>query len=113
MESSERSLGEFKRELPTDASTDTFGVYEAWWTANTWYPDRPLSERLAMSELAIRELLAAGPIMLVRNQSDPVHSQIAAEEHDETLRAWATGVIGEGGSLRWSDKLGPPQVTIR
>jgi hypothetical protein len=28
MESSERSLGEFKRELLTDASTDTFGVYE-------------------------------------------------------------------------------------
>lgn len=97
MESSERSFGEFKRELLADATTDTFGVCEAWWTANTWYPDRPLSERLATSERAIRELLADGLIMLVRNQSDPAGSQIPAEDYEDALRAWDTWVIGDQG----------------
>jgi hypothetical protein len=93
MESSDRTFGEFKRELLADATTDTFGVYEAWWTANTWYPDRPLSERLAMSERAIRELLDAGLIILVRDQSDPTHTQILAEEYDEILLAVTTWVV--------------------
>lgn len=91
------SFGEFKRELLADATTDTFGVYEAWWTANRCYPDWPLSERLATSERAIRELLAAGLIMLLRNQSDPPSSQISPEDYEDVLRSWDTWVIGEDG----------------
>jgi hypothetical protein len=108
MESSERSFGEFKRELLADATTDTFGVYEAWWTANTWYPERPLSDRLAMFERAIRELLAAGLIMLLRNQSDPASSQIPAEDYEDTLRSWDTWVIGDQGPqvFFWATEAG-------
>lgn len=91
------SFGEFKRELLADATTDTFGVYEAWWTANRCYPDWPLSERLATSERAIRELLAAGLIMLLRNQSDPPSSQIPPEDYEDVLRSWDTWVIGDDG----------------
>jgi hypothetical protein len=117
MESSERSFGEFKQELLADATTDAFGVYEAWWLANSYFPDRPLSERLAMSERAIRELLAAGLIMLVRDQNDPEGSQIPAEGYGDTLRSWGTWVIGDQrpkaffwateAGTQWSKTVGP------
>ena len=75
----ERTFGEFKRELLNDSSTDTFGVYEAWWYANSIFPHRPLSERLAMAERAIRELLAEGLVQLVSDQSNPKDTVIPRE----------------------------------
>ena len=48
----ERDFGEFKWELLASGMEDIQGVYEAWWYANTWYPNRPLSERLNMAERA-------------------------------------------------------------
>jgi hypothetical protein len=59
----ERSFGEFKWELLASGMEDIQGVYEAWWSANTWYPHRPLSERLSMAVRALRELLAEGLII--------------------------------------------------
>ncbi len=77
-------------------------------TANRCYPDWSLSERLATSERAIRELLNAGLIMLVRDQSDPANSQIPADDFEDVLRSWDTWVIGDGGPkvFFWATEAG-------
>jgi hypothetical protein len=88
----ERDFGEFKWEVLAAASEEIQGVYEAWWQANTWYPNRPVSERIAMAERALRELLAEGLIALVSSVSGE-EAAIPREEHDVVLRAYGTWVV--------------------
>jgi hypothetical protein len=102
----ERDFGEFKWELLASGMEDIQGVYEAWWYANTWYPNRPLSERLNMAERALRELLAEGLIILIGSRDDPEESEIPRARHDHVLRAWDTWTLGSPGikaSYRISD----------
>jgi hypothetical protein len=44
---------DLKYEVVVSANEDVTGVYEVWWTANTWWPDLPLSVRLQRAEDAI------------------------------------------------------------
>ena len=73
------------------------GVYEAWWTANSWYPNRTLGERLTIAERAVRELLAGGLITLVRNPMDGADDTVPRDQHDEVLHSWDSWVIGTEG----------------
>jgi hypothetical protein len=87
----------YKRELLLDAADCVNGVYEAWWRANTLFPERALSERLAMAEQAIRELLAEGLIVLIRDESDPQGSEMSRSDAEEVLRKSDTWVVAYEG----------------
>ncbi len=91
----ERDFGEFKWEVLARAAEDIQGVYEAWWQANTWYPNRPVSERIGMAERALRELLAQGLISLVTSQGGE-QSEVAREQHDSVLRQYSAWVVSAG-----------------
>jgi hypothetical protein len=94
---SEQPFADFKAEILGQAKEDLTGVYEAWWTANAWYPDRALSERLAMAERAVGELAAEGRIVLCRGTWEDAGSRpVPAEERVAVLHDWATWVIPEG-----------------
>ena len=95
--SSFEGFGAFKRELLLDAFADVNGVYEAWWRANTLFPERALSERLAMAEQAIRELLAEGLIVLIRDEDDPQGSEIPRSETEEALKRFDTWDVAYEG----------------
>jgi len=90
-------FGAYKRELLLDAADGVNGVYEAWWRANTLFPERALSERLAMAEQAIRELLAEGLIVLIRDESDPQGSEIPRSDTEEVLRQSGTWLVAYEG----------------
>jgi len=95
--SSVEGFAAYKRELLFDAADCVNGVYEAWWRANTLFPERALSERLAMAEQAIRELLAEGLIVLIRDESDPQGSEIPRSDSEEVLRQSGTWVVAYEG----------------
>jgi hypothetical protein len=44
---------DFKAEVLADQETDSQGVYEIWWSANSRYPNLPLSTRLAVAESVV------------------------------------------------------------
>jgi hypothetical protein len=98
---SERPYEEFKREVLDQGSEDICGLYEAWWTANAWYPDRPLSERLAYAERAIAELTDAGLIEICEGTYHHASKHpISRAERDRVLKEYATWAI-PGGVTRW------------
>jgi hypothetical protein len=87
----------YKRELLLAAADYVNGVYEAWWLANSMFPERVLSERLAVAERAIRELLAEGLIVLIEDEHDLQGSEIPRSETDEALKRWDTWAVGSYG----------------
>lgn len=56
----------FKNAILADAYDDWLGVYEVWWSANSRYPTAALSQRLAVAERVVAELLAEDRIRLYR-----------------------------------------------
>ena len=94
---SPEGFGAYKRELLLDAFAYVNGVYEAWWLANKRFPDRAVSERLAIAEQAIRELLTEGLIVLIRDEHDPQDSEIPCSDTEEVLKRWDTWAIGSEG----------------
>ena len=59
---------DLRRAVLVDASEHWNGLHEAWWRANAMYPDMRLSERLAVAERVVHDLLSAGLIRLYRGQ---------------------------------------------
>jgi hypothetical protein len=92
-QSREREFGEFKRELLV--AEDRIGVFEAWYLSNSWYPHRPISDRLAIAERAVRELLAEGLARLCEGSVEQDGDEIPRAQHDQVLRANETWIVGD------------------
>jgi len=88
----------FKVELFDMAVSDTTGVYEVWWRANTLFPEASLSERLQLAERAVGELLAAGLVGLYRGTWDDL-LLVAQDEQSAVLRASDTWVVPDGPTV--------------
>jgi hypothetical protein len=98
---SEPSFEIYKHEVLSTSTEDLTGVYEALWQANSFYPDRPLSERLAVAERAIHELLSEGLIELQVGtwktaSGDP---PVSLEEAEKLLKEWSTWAIPDGPTV--------------
>jgi hypothetical protein len=92
----------FKAEVVSDQGVDNQGVYEVWWQANTWYPDQPLSTRLAIAESVVRDLLGEGRITLVHGEwIGPGYAREPVADVDVALRDWATWVPQSGKPVVW------------
>jgi hypothetical protein len=94
----------FKQLLYGEAVSDWLGVYEAWWTANSYFPDLSLSERLRLAEQAMTELIEAGLVELYRGTwNERPGEAIASEESGPILREWSTWVIApDASSVIWT-----------
>jgi hypothetical protein len=57
------------REALMDANDDMPAVLHIWWAANTLYPELLLSERSALSEQVIHQILDDGLVVLIRRSA--------------------------------------------
>ncbi len=79
------------REAIIDVSGDIPPVFHIWWRANSLYPDVAASERLALAEQTIRQLLNDGLVVLIRNRTmDYEGDEVPPDEYDSVLRQWDT-----------------------
>jgi hypothetical protein len=96
----------FREELLADLDGDWLGVYEVWWTANTRFPERSLSDRLALAEALVADLVRDGTVRLYRGEwIGPAHERQALPdgEVDSILGEWATWVPQQANVV-WMDK---------
>lgn len=96
----------FRDEVLGDFEDDALGVYEVWWTANTRFPDKALSERLALAEAVTAELVRHGTAVLFRGKwvgREEDSRPVAAEDVPTILQAWASWVPQENDVV-WMDK---------
>lgn len=104
----EESFRRFKREIFGDAVSDTTGVYEVWWAANSAFPALALSQRLRLAEQAVRELLEAGHVDLYRGTWQE-NERVAPDENGAILSAWDTWAIPQGPTVFiWGEPPGDP-----
>lgn len=89
---------DLKYEVVWSANEDVTGVHELLWSANTWWPDKPASERLRLAEDAIEWALGRGLITLHYDYSAESRA-LAAHEIPQRLREWQTWAILEGPAL--------------
>lgn len=85
-----------RSDLLISAGSHYTGLWEAWWEANGRLPDRPLSQRLALAEDVVRDLLGAGLIKLYRGPwigDDFV--EVPPGEVEELLRRWSSWVTDQ------------------
>jgi hypothetical protein len=86
-------LSAFKESVAQDAAQDPFGAYEVWWEANSRYPLLRASERLAIAERVVDELLAEGRVHLCRKPwISGDYERVSDDEIAATLTDWATWV---------------------
>lgn len=76
-----------------ETSADPLGVYEVWAAANCDYPNLPVSQRLAIAEKVVSDLLAEGRATLVRGKwIGRGHEHESVPDPAATLHDWATWV---------------------
>jgi hypothetical protein len=96
------TLEAFKGEVVAQCASGRIGVHQVLWLANDRYPGRRVSERLAVAEQAVWELLHQGLIQVLRPTADSPADQaeaVAANEWQPLLLAWTTWANGPGPSV--------------
>ncbi len=93
---------DFKAEVLADQDTDSQGVYEVWWSANSRWPGLPVSARLAIAEAVVHDLLRDGHITLVRGEwIGPDFEREPVPDVENALRDWATWVPQSSEPVVW------------
>ncbi len=104
---------DFKGTIAHEASHFDHGVYEVWWDANKRYPDWPLSQRLAIAERVVHDLIANYDIRFFRaNWLEREHPEpIADADVTTVLRSWSSWVVPQDGNaivwFRIADPMTP------
>ena len=88
---------EFRAVVEAEARSHWVGVYEVWWDANGRYPERPLSDRLAIAERLVAGLWSAHPGFRIAWSGWPATVLTPVDDADPLvlLREWTTWVIDE------------------
>ena len=101
------------RKALMDANDDIPAVLHIWWAANSTYPELPLSERLALSEQVIRQILDDGLVVLIRRRRiDNEGEEVPPEQWDSLLKRWDTWVAPEGVTLHYKRPEGVRMIPI-
>jgi hypothetical protein len=101
------SLGDFKREVLAQTAMGRIGLHQVVWLANARYPERRVSERLAVAEQAVWELLHEHRLSM-RGAGDGVSggeepAVVPQPEWQATLFSWAS----------WADPRAPSVLLER
>jgi hypothetical protein len=104
------SLAEFKREVLEQCAAGRIGIHQVLWLANERHGARRASERLALAEQSIWELLHERRLTMLRPAAATDGLvPVSQEEWEPTLLAWATWAEPRGPSV-WLERAsnGPP-----
>ena len=85
-----------RRALIADAMDDVIGVYEAWWSANTLWPEKRPSERLRIAEEAVQSALDDGFVRIEVGSWADGTNPVDDAEGRRLLNEWATWAIPNG-----------------
>lgn len=79
---------------------DLDGVYDVWWSANSRYPQLPLSHRLALAERVVSDLIKDGRVTLsLERQSEPwvkrpgEHPRVSSFREPIPVDEWADTLL--------------------
>jgi hypothetical protein len=86
------ALEEFKQVVLAQCASGRIGVHQVMWLANARYPEQRVSERMALAEQSVWELLHQGRLTMYRDSSDPVGNG----DWQGILLAWETWSSGRG-----------------
>ena len=94
------ALAAFKDVVQAQCEVNRLAIHQVLWLANSRHPEWRVSERLALAERAVWELLHEGRVRMVRGVAgDDGPADVDAEKEDwaRALLAWAS----------WSDSRAP------
>lgn len=93
---------DFKAVVLAEQQENSQGVYEVWWSANSRWPDVPLSTRLAIAESVVRDLLSEGRVTLVRGEwTGPEGEREPVPDPEAALRNWVTWALHPTEPVVW------------
>jgi hypothetical protein len=101
-----RSVAGFKRLVLERCADGRIGIHQVLWLANELHPESRASERLALAEQAVWELLHEGRLTMLRagaGDRDGEAVAVAPEGWQPTLLPWAT----------WADPRAPSVLLER
>jgi hypothetical protein len=96
------SAGAFKEVLRAQCAADRLAVHQVMWLANSRHPEWRVSERLALAERAVWELLHEGLLTMLRRvpgAAGPGYTAADRSEWEPVLLAWATW--SDSADSRW------------
>lgn len=94
------SSAAFKEVVRAQCATDRLAIHQVMWLANSRHPEWRVSERLALAERAVWELLHQDALTMLRRTpgaDGPEYRTADRSEWEPALLAWAT----------WSDSAEP------
>jgi hypothetical protein len=92
----------FKEVLGAQCATDRLAIHQVMWLANSRHPEWRVSDRLALAERAVWELLHEGRLVMlgrVAGEDGPEYPVAERAEWEPALLAWATW--SDSGAPRW------------
>ncbi|HEY5316472.1 MAG TPA: hypothetical protein VIJ20_00725 [Solirubrobacteraceae bacterium] len=92
----------FKEVVLAQCATDRLAIHQVLWLTNSRHPEWRVSERLALAERAVWELLHEGRLKMLRRVSGdggPTYAVADREQWQPALLAWATW--SESAEPRW------------
>ena len=102
---------QLRRTLIADAMDDVTGVYEAWWSANSRWPEKRPSERLRIVEEAAQSALDEGLVRIELGSWDDGTTPVDDAEARRLLNEWATWTIPAGPKVFvWRTEKGTEYV---
>jgi hypothetical protein len=90
----------FKEVVRMQCATDRLAIHQVMWLANSRHPEWRVSERLALAEKAVWELLHEGRLIMLRRvavKSGSEYPPVDRTQWQRVLLSWAT----------WSDSAEP------
>jgi hypothetical protein len=96
------ALGTFKDVVWAQCEANRLAIHQALWLANSRHPDWRVSERVALAERAVWELLHEGRLVMVRRRTgDDGPRDVDVEKSDwgRVLLTWASW--SDAGTPRW------------
>jgi hypothetical protein len=99
------ALAAFKEVVRAQCDVNRLAIQQVLWLANSRHPEWRVSERLALSERAVWELLHQGRVRMVRRRDGddgPTDVGVAKEQWGRVLLSWAS----------WSDAGAPRHFLI-
>ena len=92
---SRAALEAFKEVVVSQCSSGRIGVHQVMWLANARYPEQRVSERLALAEQSVWELLHQRRLTMLRDDDEAVPD----DEWERIILSWDTWAGGHGESM--------------
>jgi hypothetical protein len=96
------ALAAFKDVVQAQCEANRLAIHQVLWLANSRHPEWRVSERVALSERGVWELLHEGRVRMVRRAAGdegPSHVDVEKAEWARALLAWSSW--SDAGSPRW------------